>query len=88
MKCNTAPGFGKGHRWKIAIESRTSPLSLNVTSYRSPVITSIYGPGSVQGATAGNQEVYIKGDFFGPVIDNSAGFIQVFYGRFPLAWMW
>jgi hypothetical protein len=88
MECTSVPGFGSNHSWRIGLESRYSNWSMDKTSYEVPVILSVHGPGSYQASTAGGQEVYITGDFFGP---RSPGIVSPYivtkYGHYPAAWL-
>lgn len=66
LTCTAAPGIGKDHLWKLRLAGQTSDPSVDSTSYRAPVIASISGPGSRNADTAGQQEVLITGENFGP----------------------
>lgn len=64
MACQTAPGVGSDHAWKIEVEYQTSPILEADTSYGAPVVGSVAGPGTVS-PTAGGTTVVIGGVNFG-----------------------
>jgi hypothetical protein len=64
--CPTAPGIGHTHKWRISTGGQTSARSGMITSYKSPSLTRVYGPGAKDAATVGGTEVYVAGSGFGP----------------------
>eukprot|EP00946_MAST-07B_sp_MAST-7B-sp1_P005000 g5000.t1 len=76
IACTTVPGVGQGLEWRVTVGGQTGFPSTVTTSYRRPVITSVTGPGTQGGSTAGGQEVIISG--FGFIAGVS---INVIYGN-------
>ena len=71
VRCVTAAGIGHSHTWRLTIGGQTSLEPdlggyMTTTSYRTPVLTSVYGPGATKATTVGGTEIYIAGSGFGP----------------------
>ena len=64
--CVTAAGIGHSHIWQLTIGGQTSVDSVQTTSYRTPYLTRVYGPGATKASTVGGTEIYIAGSGFGP----------------------
>ena len=64
--CIVAAGIGHSHTWRLTIGGQTSLESIQSTSYRTPVLTSVYGPGATKASTVGGTEIYVAGWGFGP----------------------
>lgn len=63
IRCNTAPGAGAGHVWRVTVDGATGTSGQLRTSYARPTITTVSG-GPL--ATAGGTTVTITGTNFGP----------------------
>ena len=64
IRCFTSEGTGGNHSWHVWIAGQLSMPSLTKTSYGSPVITAITGPGAVAAASGGST-VTLSGLNFG-----------------------
>ena len=84
VQCTPPAGVGALHRWTVEVGQQPSAASVATTSYRTPVLTSVSGPGSSNADTAGGQVVFINGREFGPVSlavgSINDGLIKVSYG--------
>ena len=65
VRCDTGPGTGKDHIWKISVNGRVSASYAAMTSYAPPIVAYYEGPGSNNADTRGNQVVTIHGRNFG-----------------------
>ena len=75
VRCQTKPGVGQDHVWKIIVDAQHSPLSAQKTSYQRPLITHVSGSGSHQGATTGGDIVYSKCPTLPELCWNSAALV-------------
>ena len=87
VRCSTPPGLGTDLVWYLLVANQISAaVAPNSTSYESPTVSVITGPGARNGSTSGGEDVYIDG-IFGPSIDDlPAGLvprIDARYGRMP-----
>ena len=78
LTCTTGAGVGRDHKVKVAMPGEAvSSMTLESTpssqmlSYVPPVITRVFGPGSMNAATSGGDLVEIDGQHFGPVAMNA-----------------
>jgi hypothetical protein len=68
LECAMVEGSGHGHHWSVTVDTQTSELSVGVTSYNPPTITSITGgPFKVTGGDI----VTLHGDNYGPTDGSS-----------------
>ena len=68
IRCETSPGYGANHYWRVRVDSLESALSLRTTGYAKPSISSCFGPACLQGSTAGGQVLVLFGNnLFGPI---------------------
>ena len=78
FRCLSAPGVGANHKWMVTVRSQFG-VSTSTTSYRPPSISRVYGPGSREGSTEGNEKVFIRGDNLGRNPDLKTK-LKVIYG--------
>lgn len=64
LKCLTLPGAGSQLEWTVIVDGQSSTAP--TTSYLTPYITSIYGPGAQNASVLGGEIVYLEGGNFGP----------------------
>ena len=96
MQCHTAPGVGVRHMFRAAVGQQISPPTSNdptnglgvgeiVYDFKSPLLSTVTGPGSFEASTVGGQEVFLSGDQLGPAVMGvdpiSAVPLVVTYGR-------
>lgn len=77
ITCVTAPGTGTNLPIRVTIAGQDSLVPTTCVgnpdrtgqcvSYATPTITAVYGPGTLEGSTAGSEIIYIEGHGFGPV---------------------
>ena len=84
ISCVTAPATGTnlGVVVKVAGQAsvRTSGSGSLGVSFAAPLISTVDGPGTVFGSTAGGQTIYIEGSGFGAATLPGTGSITVSYG--------
>jgi hypothetical protein len=86
ITCYSAPGVGSNHVAQIILNGQSSPVfNLTTISYAPPSLTSLAGPGAVNGDTRGNQTVLLNGLNFGPNDAYTISQLVVTYGIYKLA---
>lgn len=74
IRCRTAPGSGRGHRWLVRVASQVSPLSPVSSSYAAPSLLSLLPvsppPPPAGHSTEGGVRMRAIGANFGPPGDD------------------
>ena len=68
INCTVPEGLGRSHSWVVYAGGLQSVPSMGAlrTSYAAPVVTTVGGPGAVDGSTRGGLELLVNGENFGP----------------------
>ena len=80
LRCQTAPGTGKGYAWRVNVGRQYSGVFTGVlTSYAPPVIINFQGLGAVDADTEGNELVRVEGRQFGTMAADAIDVVT--YGK-------
>lgn len=77
IQCTMNEGYGSNLLFSIQVGDQLSPLFISSLSFSGPIITSVFGIGSMNAFTIGGQEVLIQGENLG--ISNTS--ILLYYGN-------
>jgi len=87
IHCVAPAGLGSGLVWYVMVANQISASAApNATSYESPLIELVSGPGARNGTTEGGEDVYVDGVFGPPLSDLPDGVvsrIEAHYGMAP-----
>jgi len=67
LLCDVPPGVGRSFRWCVVIGGQLSNASTEMTHYRAPDVSRVFGTGAIASPTSGGSTILIEGDNLGPL---------------------